>query len=259
MCTGEVVAYLNQVKKEFEKEFKQLFYWLSYESEGPGYALLGWKPLLQKMPFEQHLKVCQLLMRFDVPDDFHGLKDALNSIELFFLDLSKASKYKWDIATWLALIDGIRNCFELLDAKHYQLYSKTDIHGIATKNPLYVVLIKLNGDQTGFSQFVALPIAVLLLNQVDIYKEHSRLYSIAVVIRRLIESATVPITGVDELTSSSVTVGVFNIILSVDSSDIESKYVDMLVSLNLLLAVKLIRQTKISYGERKGGGGKQKG
>ncbi len=253
---------------EIKKEFEQTFYWLTHESEGPGYALLGWKPLLEKLPFEQHLKVCQLLMRFDVPYNFHGLKNALNSIELIFRDLIKATEYKFDIATWLELIEAIRDGFELLDNKHYQLYSKTDIHGIATKNPLYVVLLRLNGDQTDFSRFVALPLAVLLLNQVDFSKEQSRLYAIAVQIRKLIEARTVSVRGIDELSSASVTVGIFNVILSghtpnavseASSKSRKFEYVDMLIRLNLLLAVKLIRQTKIYSGERKGGGGKQKG
>jgi hypothetical protein len=249
-----------------DRRFKKSFLDLYVNTPRGIYARIAWKPLFESLPIDEHIECCKLLNHFDVPDNFQGLKHALNSIELIATDLSEAQGDDFKTGDWLHAIGVMKLHFKSLIHDDYQRYSKTDIFGIVTKNPLYVILMTLNGDQSDFSRLVVLPLIALLLKQADVVVDKGRLYAIANQLRKLIHGTHSEITGIDDLPLPSIIESVFRIVVTPLEYDKNSTfmptshdYVSMLLRFNLEGAVRLIRQIKSSRGAGGGGGGKPKG
>lgn len=229
------------------------------------YALTGWKPLFQTMPVDKHVTLCEFLNHFDTPDNFQGLKSVLNSAEFIAKDLAKAKGQDFEVLNESSFIDLMKLNFEELSVECYRRYSQSNGYGIHTKNPLYVILLILNGDRSDFSQYVAYPVAALLLKQADLVLNRSPIYTLTKQLRRLILDNPSHLNGFDELSTASIIESVFIILMAprdemVGLGSKGHEYVSMLKDLQLESAVSLIRKTYVSSGGGgKGGGGKPKG
>jgi len=175
-------------------------------------ARIAWKPLFQAMPVNEHVKLCEFLNYFDAPDSFQGLKNVLNSAELIAKDLYKTKGDDFKALNQLSFIYLMKMSFEELSAEYYKCYSQTKIFGIVTKNPLYVILLILNGDRSDFSQYVVYPVVALLLKQADLVLNGGPIYAVTVQLRKLILDSPSRLSGYDELSTTSIIESVFIIL-----------------------------------------------
>jgi hypothetical protein len=245
------MAYSSSQKEEIRNK---AYDWMLSPPLEKAYTLVGWKPVFETLEVDRHLFWAELFKRLDAPDNLHGLRSVLYSIEWMAKDLKTI--FKSDGTTFQQIITDIEHLRKSFDSQQdtlYAIYDSNDFYGILTKHPIYSLLMSAKGDQTHFTQFALYPVSWLLVFLANPIIDSGRLYTINKEFRRIASELSLSVKGTDEFSGESKINDALNEILNTNK-ETPSEYNKFFEDWGLKAVLKIIRQITVESHHRLGTG-----